>query len=320
MRVVSSTLLSGRLASLATTRTVRLAVAAVLLGIVFSLVDARAVWSRLSAFNPAIALLMLAVNGLALSLFAARWRAIASALGIHAPYLRFLRGTWLAAFASQLGPALILNEITRFHVLRSSAPAWPLAASQFVDRLSGQIVLLAVIVLLIPCYFILLAGEIGARIALAAAGMIVLCVALLALAHKLRRCTRVPSGSLRQIFNPLASPAHYGCSLAIQLLLMANLWLAVAGLGHGTPPLELYLMAPLVLGSLTLLPVSAGDWGSREAAALLFLSATGLTAETIVAASVAYGGINLLSALPAVLLAAHAGVEQPSAIRAPRKH
>jgi glycosyltransferase 2 family protein len=87
---------------------------------------------------------------------------------------------------------------------------------------------------------------------------------------------------------------------------MANLWLAVAGLGHGAPPLQLYLIAPLVLGSLTLLPVSAGDWGSREAAALLFLSATGLTADAIVAASIAYGGVNLLSALPAVCLAAGA--------------
>jgi hypothetical protein len=83
---------------------------------------------------------------------------------------------------------------------------------------------------------------------------------------------------------------------------MANLWLAAYGLGMAGSGFDIYLIAPLVLGTLTLLPISIADWGSREAAALLFFSATPLTGEQIVAISVLYGIANLATALPAALL------------------
>jgi hypothetical protein len=107
---------------------------------------------------------------------------------------------------------------------------------------------------------------------------------------------------MRKVLNPVSSPAHYGFSIAIQLSLMANLWLAARGVGSARAGIDVYIVAPLILGTLTMIPISVADWGSREAVALLFFSAVGLSPEEIVAISVIYGAVNLVSALPAALL------------------
>ena len=285
-----------------TSRAARTAVAAVLLGLVLLLVEVRSVWSHLRDFDAGVGLAMLAVNALLFVLFAARWRAVAGALGIEAPYARFFCATWLGAFFSQLGPALILSEITRFRLLQPYADAWPLAASQLLDRVSGQIVLASMILLLTPYYLGVFAAEVGGRIVFTAGLLVVLGGSLLVLAHRFRRFIRIEPAAVRAILNPLASPTHYACSVAIQLLLMTNLWLAARGLGLTGHGLDLYLIAPLILGSLTLLPISVADWGSREAVSLLFFSAAGLGAVEIVSISLIYGAVNLVSALPAALL------------------
>ncbi|MGZ8211045.1 MAG: lysylphosphatidylglycerol synthase transmembrane domain-containing protein [Burkholderiales bacterium] len=290
------------IASVFTSPAVRIGMAGGLFVLVLSFVDVRAVGSHLKNFDGAVGLAMLGVNAVLLALFAARWQAVARPLGIEAPYARFFCGTWLGAFFSQLGPALVLNEITRFRLLLPYAHKWPLAASQLFDRLSGQIVLAGMILLLTPYYFGLFAGDVSHRIVLMTAVFFILGGSLMLLAHRFRRFIRLDAGALRTLLNPLASPAHYLSSTAIQLLLMVNLGLAAYGLGAVEQSIGLFLVAPLVLGTLTVLPITIADWGSREAAALLFFSASGLSAETVVALSVIYGSVNLVSALPAVLL------------------
>ena len=289
-------------ASMLMTPATRFAVAAALVLIVVSLVDVRTVWLHLRAFDPGVGCAMLAVNAILVALFAARWHAVARSVGIDAPYGRFFRGTWLGAFFSQLGPALILNEITRFRLLMSYAGKWPLGTSQVLDRISGQIVLAGIVLVLTPWYVTLLTRELTLRILLVTGVVAVLGTVVLALVHRFRRFIRVRAGAVRTVLNPVLSPTHYACSLAIQVLLIVNLWLAARGLGAAGHDIELLLIAPLILASLTILPISIADWGSREGAALLFLSATGLTPEQIVAISVIYGGVNLVSALPAALL------------------
>jgi hypothetical protein len=276
--------------------------AAVLLAtLVLAFVDAREVWLHLQTFDAKAGLAMFAVNVLLLVLFAARWRSLATALGIEAPYTHFLRGTWLGALLSQLGPSVVLNEITRFRMLSPYAGKWQLAASQVFDRISGNVVLAGVILLLVPYYLGMFGTHTAYRILFAIAALALAAGVVLVLAHRWQTA-RVKLGSVRGVWNPFACPRHYLYSLAIQLLLMTNLWLAAYGLGIAGSGLDVYLVAPLVLGTLTLLPISIADWGSREAAALLFFSATALNGEQIVAMSVLYGVANLTSALPAALL------------------
>lgn len=287
----------------------RAVVAAALLSAVVYFVDVRTVWSHVRSFDPRVAAMMLGANLLLFALLTFRWHTVARTLGVEAPYARFLRGVWLGAFFAQLGPALVLNEITRFRLLLPYARKWPLGVSQLLDRLSGQIALAVIVIALTPWYLRLFPVEAGLTIVLLSALVILIGGALLLVAPRIGSMA-LPSGVLRTILNPFASPTHYACSLAIQLLLMMNFALAGHGLGAGGHDVDLFLVAPLVLGALTILPLSFADWGSREAAALLFLSSTGLTAEQIVAISLVYGGINVLSVLPAGLLMFHPGTRQ----------
>lgn len=288
-------------AMLVAKRAARVAAAALLTAVVLSFVDTREVWLHLQTFDARAGMAMLAVNALLLVLFAARWRSLAGALGIEAPYARFLRGTWLGALLSQLGPSVVLNEITRFRMLSPYAGKWQVGASQVFDRISGNVVLAGMILLLVPYYLGVFGTHAAYRILLAIAGLALVAGVVLVLAHGWRTA-RAKLGSIKGIWNPFTCPRHYIYSLAIQLLLMTNLWLAAYGLGIAGSGLDIYLVAPLVLGTLTLLPISIADWGSREAAALLFFSATALNGEQIVAMSVLYGVANLASALPAALL------------------
>jgi uncharacterized membrane protein YbhN (UPF0104 family) len=282
-------------------RAARVAAAALLTALVLSFVDAREVWLHLQAFDARAGMAMLAVNALLLVLFAARWHSLGAALGIDAPYTRFLRGTWLGALLSQLGPSVVLNEITRFRMLSPYAGKWQVAASQVFDRISGNVVLAGVILLLVPYYVVVFGTHATYRILLTVFGVVVVGAIVVVLAQEWQSA-RAKLESIQRIWNPFTCPRHYLYSLAIQLLLMTNLWLAAYGLGVAGSGLDVYLVAPLVLGMLTLLPISIADWGSREAAALLFFSVTALNAEQIVAMSVLYGVANLVSAVPAALL------------------
>jgi hypothetical protein len=295
-------------------RAARIAAAVLLTALVLSFVDAREVWLHLQAFDARAGVAMVAVNALLLVLFAARWRSLAAALGIEAPYTPFLRGTWLGALLSQLGPSIVLNELTRFRILSPYAGKWQVAASQVFDRISGNVVLAGVILLLVPYYLAIFGTHAAYRILFAIAAVVLAAGVVLVLANGWR-AARTKLGPIRAIWNPFTCPRHYLYSLAIQLLLMTNLWLAAYGLGITAAGLDIYLVAPLVLGTLTLLPISIADWGSREAAALLFFSATALNGEQIVAMSVLYGVANLASALPAALLLLERGSPMRAASR-----
>ncbi|NIY95540.1 UPF0104 family protein, partial [Salipiger sp. HF18] len=67
--------------------------------------------------------------------------------------------------------------------------------------------------------------------------------------------------------------------------------------GSLLPAGEAALVVPLILTAM-LLPASVAGWGWREGAAAALFPLAGLSAEAGLAASIAYGLISLLSALP----------------------
>ncbi len=276
----------------------RILITALLIGIIFYRLDQQKIWQHVTEFNPWVGCAMLIINVLLIGLFTQRWRLIAIKLDIRPPFGQMLKTIWLAAFLGQFGPTLVISEWTRFHSLRSYAKTGQIVASQVLDRLSGQIVLFAIVLLLIPFY-----SSIGKSLSLIRIGLI-LAIALVVVligffVHRRYRninpeqYTRVIS-----ILHPLKSPEHYAHSLLIQLLLILNFVLAAAGLNALEHIFPFILLVPLVLSTITLLPIAIADWGTREAAALLIFSAAHLAPETIVSISIIYGGVNLLSTLP----------------------
>ena len=238
------------------------------------------------------------VNVCLVGLFARRWAMVSGNLGIRAPFLCFFKAIWASQFAGQLGPTLVMAEGARYAMVRRHGGKWPTIASQVIDRVSGQVALFGMIVVLSPFYFSLSGIDFGKWF-----WIVIAEVLFLALTGKIifiRLCTQanLKREALWNLLNPQNSPGHYLVSLLIQVLLIANFGLAACALSLDFDRFGFLLLAPLVFGCLTLLPVSVSDWGTREMSALLILSQLGMEAEQIVSLSLLFGLINFLSALP----------------------
>lgn len=279
-----------------------------LLPVILFRVDARELMASLAGFDGRYALAMIGVFLLIMLLFAWRWSLVAQALGVQAGYRDYVRALWLSQAAGELGPAVIAGELARFHALKGRAEHWRLAASQAVDRCSGQLVLVVLVLGLMPIqreipgaggapfssllgYGVLIIGAVGL---------------VLLLVRRVWPGQRGHVEELRELFNPLSHPGHYLVSVLIQGLLTLNLVLAAAGLGLNQSLGPVACLGPLLLLGVASLPGLVSDWGKREAAAVLLLAPAGLVPEQSLAVSLVYGGIHGLTALPGILFLATA--------------
>lgn len=279
-----------------------------LLPVILFRIDVRELMVSLAGFDGRYALAMIGVFLLILLLFAWRWSLVAKALGVQASYRAYVRALWLSQAVGELGPAVIAGELARFHALRGRTEHWRLAASQVVDRCSGQLVLVVLVLGLMPSQGAILgAGGTPFSGLLACVVLIIGAVGLvLLLVQRVWPCRRGHVEELRELFNPLLHPGHYLVSALIQGLLTLNLVLAAAGLGLDQSLGPVAWLGPLLLLGVASLPGLVSDWGKREAAAVLLLAPAGLVPEQSLAVSLVYGGIHCLTALPGILFLATA--------------
>jgi uncharacterized membrane protein YbhN (UPF0104 family) len=278
---------------------IRLLVTLALMALLGSHLDLEKIIRTLERFDKSVGLCMFGVNILLIFVFAKRWQMIASGLDFEPPYIQLVRAIWLANFLGQFGPSLVIAETTRFQMLKTHATATQLLVSQILDRVSGQIVLLMLVLALFP-YYIARFDATFLNLLPVLAGAILLAACIF---HFLNRRIRLLPYSDRaiELLGSRGLTGHYGLSLIIQLLLVLNFSLAAIGLGV-RDLLPLLVMIPLLFAAITFLPITISDWGSRETAAAILLSHGGLEPETIVSVSVLYGLFHLLAGLPGGLL------------------
>jgi len=288
-----------------TTRTwlIRLLLAAAVMAAILSRQNRTALAEALQRFDIRYALAILAVYGSALPLFAWRWKLVARALGIGGRYRDYLRGLWFSQAVGELGPPIVVGEWARFHALRGQANPGLLLVAQLVDRCSGHLVLLLIVLGLMPSYrHGLLPLETLVPVpALLGLLLVVALVAGLMLGRRLWRLPRPRAKSVASLFNPLLHPGHYWLSFILQGLLVLNWVLAAAGLGLTDNLGRVAWLAPLLLMGTGSLPGLVSDWGKREAAAILLLMPAGLAPEQALAVSLIYGAGHLAVALPGAL-------------------
>lgn len=302
MVAVPSVIPIAKAKALLNRRAVRFLLAALVLGAILARVDRALLGQTLKGFDPAFGLAILAVFLATLVLFAARWWLIATALGIRAPFREFVRVLWVSQCLGEFGPALVVGELARFRLMRGRGDAWCLAASQAVDRLSGKIVLLLMVLGLLPFYLGVYRDSPVLRIAAFALILAGFAVAGVWVFRRFWPMAQSHAGTVLRVCNPLSSPGHYGFSLLIQTLLSVNLVLAALGLGFRGDWPALLLLGPLLLLGVSSLPGLVSDWGKREAAAVVLLAPAGLTPEQSLAVSLIYGAAHLVTALPGALL------------------
>ncbi|MEE2037509.1 lysylphosphatidylglycerol synthase transmembrane domain-containing protein [Nocardiopsis sp. CT-R113] len=263
-----------------------------------------------SAVDPGSALAALGVGAATTVLCAVRWRVVARGVGLRLPLRRAVADYYLSVFLNAVLPAGVLGDVNRAvgHG-RYSGDLGRGVRAVVLERTVGQVVLAAAGAVLLFALPTALLGP-GLRTVGVSAGVIA--VVALAVAVGLWAGRARGSRWWRALRTAVADAragvfAHGSLLVALSAAALAghvSLFVLAARLAGSAAPLP-QLVPLLVLALLAMsMPVNVGGWGPREAVTALAFGAAGLGAATGLTASVVYGLLALVAALPgaAVLL------------------
>lgn len=289
---------------------------ALIIGAVVLFLDGKTLIREVARIPPSALVTGLVLGVGQVFLSAWRWRYTAGRLGHPIPYMQAVREYYLATFTNQVLPGGVLGDVNR--ALRHGADTDNRAAAAHgvaIERLSGQVVLAAVVLTGFACLSITGSingtGVTGADFSsplfwlLAAVAVIALLGWFLT-----RKSSRVSVyfGTLRgdltrALLSWPAFPVQVLTSLFVVTSYLAVFLVLASGAGYLNDLSSAVVIAALC--SLLLLsmviPVTVSGWGVREGAAVILWPMVGLPTEQGVALSVAYGALIFVSSLPGVL-------------------
>lgn len=292
------------------------ATALLLLGLLWWL-DAPDLMAELERFQLWILVPALGLTVVQVLVSAWRWRFTARCLNLQLPLGVAVKEYYLATFLNQVLPGGVLGDVNR--AWRHSLDAASRLASVHavvIDRLSGQVVLVALAALLMAAAFVF-GGEVEGRPGATPTGAgamdasrllfaLALCLAMLAAAVLIFRTRLLRYG--RQLAGDVRAALLCWPVWLIQLvssLLVVSSYLGVFavlafGAGYLVEDGSLLMLLALCSGLLLsmVIPVTVAGWGVREGAAAVLWPLAGLPAEQGVALSIGYGLLVLLSSLP----------------------
>ena len=106
---------------------------------------------------------------------------------------------------------------------------------------------------------------------------------------------------LATVLRLMVRPRQIVLSLVIAMLIIFSFYACARATGTILPANTLLTLIPLILTAM-LIPLSVGGWGWREGAAAALFPLVGALPSAGVAASIAYGTMMLIAALPAAVL------------------
>jgi len=268
-----------------------------------------------AAFEPGWASAAVALSSLQLAIVTLRWTFFARALTAPLSYGAALGAYYVSTCLNQLLPFGLLGDAWRgfWHARRFSAaaaagtrPALAAAMALILDRASGQLVSLALIVAVLPLWWQPLRSALsGLRISFAPSGaLLALAVALLVYFGRslLRRTARVRS----IFFRPGSLAVHGACSALAVFTHVAGFYCAARALGLDLPFALALRVVPVVLVA-SALPSLAFGMGAREAVAAALYHLLGLRAADGAEIALATGLLGFVASSPGLLVLALAG-------------
>ncbi|MCA0998009.1 lysylphosphatidylglycerol synthase transmembrane domain-containing protein [Alloyangia pacifica] len=271
-----------------------------LIGVCLWLADGREALRRLAELSPGWGLATLALLNAVTLLSALRWRRTAAALGLQMPRGEAAREYYMAQFVNQTLPGGVLGDAARAARSRQNGPLSRAAQAVVLERAAGQ----AGMGFVALTGLVLMLAGVGGPSALGFApslwlpgAMLVLMLGALAVLASQRRGRAQGWRAAARIALLGQWRTQGALSLVIAALTVAAFVTAARASGSLLPAGHAALIVPLILTAM-LLPASVAGWGWREGAAAALFPLAGLSAEAGLAASIAFGLISLLSALP----------------------
>ncbi len=230
-----------------------------------------------------------------------RWRMLLAALNIHLPLKRTIASYAAGLFFNLFLPSSIGGDFMRSVDLsvHTKKPK-EIIATVFLDRLSGYIglVILAVSVFFLGWDFLREESILFSLFII----VLILVVVLLVLFNKfiygkIKSFLKSPDlGQIRELLTDLHEEIHLfrnrrgvvvkniALSVLIQAMTPASFYILAISLGIRISPIYFFVFLPII-GAITLLPISIGGLGLRDATAIYFFAKAGVPKDMTFAMS-----------------------------------
>ncbi|MEM1386327.1 MAG: lysylphosphatidylglycerol synthase transmembrane domain-containing protein [Pseudomonadota bacterium] len=276
-----------------------LAKAAISLSVLGALVwwaDAREIFAQLRSAKITWLLAALAALTAATFAMARRWQVTARAFGIEIGFWHALGEYYISQLVNGVLPGGVLGDVGRAVRVRQEASLAGAAQSVMAERLIGQIFMCLVLALGLTCA-LLVPGGLAWPTTPLVLGLAVL-VAASGIAIVLSRRAHATGRFLQRVLVLARRPEVSFNALVSAMLLIFAFYAACRAINAVLPPSAWFTLIPLVLCAM-LVPLSIGGWGWREGAAAALFPLVGAASSTGIAASMAYGALLMVAALPA---------------------
>ena len=290
-------------------RWLRLILVIMVLLVVVWLVDIERTWAILKGAEFRWLGIAFLVVQLQMVLSAYRWQQTAHRLAQPLRLQRAISEYYLATLANLSLPGGVGGDAARVYRNRDSRGWEPAVMSVTLERLAGQVALIAVTLagwLLWPVFSEQQAPAGVLHVLILVALIIVVAVGLLfvlaTLSRRIQRFTRNIGPAIRAVWvTDYQWVLQTLLSLAIVATYITVFAISAKSLSQPIPTMALVTIVPVVLLSMVL-PVSIGGWGIRELTAAALWPVIGLSAEAGTATSIVYGLVSLLFVLPGAVV------------------
>ncbi|WP_071832844.1 lysylphosphatidylglycerol synthase transmembrane domain-containing protein [Pararhizobium antarcticum] len=283
----------------------RLAASLLLIGLVAALlllVDLGAVLSALDEVSLGHVMAGLLLVQVQIVVSAARWHFTAARLSFPMSRLQAVREYYVATAVNQLAPGGVAGDALRAFRLRDGDPGGLKRSAKTVvfERLSGQMSFFAFFAVGLFFWRFLpgqaqIPGGILLPVTAILAGLI---VALVLVAKRYQGLGM----ELHAVFvSRYAWAVQAALSVTVMLAYVGLFMLTAHAVGAPLPPVGALTIVPASL-LVMLIPTGLGGWGTREAAAAALWPIAGLSAADGVAASLVYGALALVGAIPGLVI------------------
>lgn len=241
-------------------------------------------------------------------LSALRWRLTAQRLGQTFPVGHAIREYYLSLLVNQSLPGGVLGDAGRAVRARHEAGLKRAGQAVVFERLAGQLMLYAVTITAVAWVWINpaepdLPDWVLHMVALTSVGLVVAMLCLRWMARGTNAASRQFCDWTQAFANAVLAldvlPRQVILSLGTTILNLLAFALCAQAIGTTLPLMAVMIVVPLILFTM-LIPVSVSGWGLREGAAAALFPVIGATATEGFAASMAFGLMFLVSALPGV--------------------
>ena len=255
--------------------------------------------------------LWLVLAGVVLSgqifLSAFRWRLTGERLGMTISWSQAWREYYLSQVVNQTIPGGVVGDATRAFRSRQNAGLKAAAESVILERLAGQ----AALLVLLGAGLMMSSLDPGAPewprwlltlLLVVGAGVLGVVVSGVLLAQSGgtragRAMSDFSNAAATSLFSRQVRWRQLALSLGTAAANIGGFWACAMAVGVGLPLATALAVIPLIL-IMMVIPVSVSGWGLREGAAALLFPVVGFSGAEGLAASVAFGVVLIVIALP----------------------